>query len=116
MSVLNITVGGDVMGEARRAFIDTWHRAGRGEHFCERHRAFDNWSTLMQVLTVKRAELISYVQRHEVTSIQQLATGIGRNESDVSADVELLESKGFLDASGGRIRTHYDAIEARITF
>ncbi len=116
MSSLKITVGGDVMNEARRDFIDAWHRAERGEDFCEQHLAFENWNTLMRVLTPKRAELIGHIRRHEVTNIQQLATALGRNDSDVRADVEALATRGLLDTSGGQIRAGYETIEAKVTF
>jgi len=116
MSDLKITVGGDFEGEARRHFIDAWHRAERGEDFCERHLAFENWNTLARVLTGKRAELLGYVRRHEVTSIRQLATALGRDYSNVHADVKALAAEGLLDTTGGRIRADYDAIETRITF
>ena len=116
MSNLKITVGGDFTNEARRHFIDAWHRAERGEDFRERHLAFENWNTLLTVLTSERVELIGYVRRHEVTSIQQLATALGRSDSHVRVDVEALATRGLLDTSGGRIRASYEAIDATITF
>jgi predicted transcriptional regulator len=116
MSDLKITVGGDVLAEAGRRFIDAWHRAERGEDFCERHLAFENWNTLARVMTGKRAELIGYVRRNEVTSVRQLAAALGRDYSNVHADVKALAAEGLLDTSGGRIRADYDAIETRITF
>ncbi len=116
MSDLKITVGGDVEGEARRHFIDAWNRAEAGEDFCERHLAFENWNTLARVLTAKRAELIGYVRRHDVTSVRQLATALGRDYSNVHADVRALAGAGLLDTHDGRIRADYAAIETKITF
>jgi predicted transcriptional regulator len=116
MSALKITVGGDFEGEARRHFIDAWHRAEAGEDFCERHLAFENWNTLARVLTGKRAELIGYVRRHEVTSVRQLAAALGRDYSNVHADVKALAAAGLLDTDDGRIRADYESIETKITF
>ena len=115
MSNLKITVGGDMLAEAGRAFIDAWHRAERGEDFCERHRAFENWDTLARVLTGKRIELLGYVRRNDVRSIRQLAAALGRDYSNVHADVKALAAEGLLDTSAGQIRAGYDAIEATIT-
>jgi len=114
MSDLKVTVGGDFEGEARRQFIDAWHRAERGEDFCERHLAFENWDTLARVLTGKRTELLRYVHRHEVSSIRQLAAALGRDYSNVHADVKALAAEGLLDLGGGRVRVDYDAIETTI--
>lgn len=113
---MKITVGGDFEGEARRHFIDAWRRAERGEDFCERHLAFENRNALARVLTGKRTELLGSVRRHEVTSIRQLATALGRDYSNVHADVKALAAEGLLDTSGGRLRADYDAIETRIAF
>ena len=114
MSELKITVGGDVIAEAGRRFIDAWHRAERGEDFCERHLAFENWDTLARVLTGKRTELLRYVHRHEVRSIRQLAAALGRDYSNVHADVKALAAEGLLDLEEGRVRVDYDAIETTI--
>jgi predicted transcriptional regulator len=116
MSDLKITVGGDVLAEAGQRFIDAWHRAERGEDVCERHLAFETWNTLARVLTGKRAELIGHVRRHEVTSIRELATALGRDYSNVHADVTALAAEGLLDVAEGRIRADYDAIETTIRF
>ena len=115
MSNLKISVGGDMLAEAGRRFIDAWHRAERGEDFCERHRAFETWDTLARMLTGKRLELLGYVRRHEVASIRQLAAALGRDYSNVHADVRALAAEGLLEVSDGRIRADYDAIEATIS-
>jgi predicted transcriptional regulator len=114
MSELKITVGGDLEGEARRHFIDAWHRAERGEDFCERHLAFESWDALARVLTGKRTELLRYVRRHDVRSIRQLASALERDYSNVHADVQALIAAGLLDATGGGLRADYDAIETKI--
>ncbi len=116
MSTMKITVGGDYQANMSRRFIDAWQRAERGEDSCEIHHGFENWETFARVLTTKRAELLSYVRRHDVKSIRALATALGRDYSNVHADVKALAAEGLLDTTGGRIRAGYDAIEATITF
>jgi predicted transcriptional regulator len=114
MSDVKITVGGAMEEEASSRFVDAWHRAERGETFHERHLAFESWNTLVWVLTSKRMELLRYVRRHEVTSVRALAKALGRDYSNVHADVQALTEAGLLDASAGGLRADYDAIETKI--
>lgn len=114
MSEVKITVGGAIEEEASRRFIDAWRRAESGEVFHERHLAFESWDALARVLTGKRMELLRYVRRHEVGSIRALAKALGRDYSNVHADVQALTAAGLLDAADGGVRADYDAIETRI--
>jgi predicted transcriptional regulator len=114
MSAVKITVGGAIEAEASRRFVDAWHRAERGETFRERHVAFESWDALARVLTGKRMELLRYVRRHKVSSVRSLAKALGRDYSNVHADVQALTDAGLLDAADGRIAADYDAIETRI--
>jgi predicted transcriptional regulator len=111
---IKVTVGGTMEDEAARRFVDAWHRAERGESFQERHLAFESWDVLSRVLTAKRMELLRYVRRHKVTSVRALAKALGRDYSNVHADVQALTSAGLLDPSDGGMRVDYDAIETRI--
>jgi predicted transcriptional regulator len=114
MSDVKITVGGAMEDEASRRFIDAWRRAERGEAFHERRLAFESWEALARILTGKRMELLRYVHRHNVTSIRALAKALGRDYSNVHADVQTLTAAGLLDAVDGGVRADYDAIETRI--
>lgn len=114
MSDVKITVGGGFEDEAARRFVDAWHRAERGESFCERHLAFESWDTLARVLTAKRMELLRYVHRSPAPSVRALAKALGRDYSNVHADVQALAAAGLLDVSGGSVRADYDAIETKI--
>jgi predicted transcriptional regulator len=114
MSDVKITVGGALEEEASRRFIDAWHRAERGETFHERRLAFESWDALARVLTNKRMDLLRYVRRHEVKSVRALAKGLGRDYSNVHADVQALTAVGLLDAGEGGLRADYDAIETKI--
>jgi len=114
MSDVKITVGGTMEDAATRRFVDAWHRAEQGETFRERHLAFENWDALARVLTGKRMQLLRYVRRHKVTSVRALAKALGRDYSNVHADVQALMAAGLLDATEDGISADYDAIETRI--
>jgi predicted transcriptional regulator len=114
MSNVKITVGGDFEKDAARRFVDAWHRAERGESFRERHLAFESWDALARVLTGKRMELLHYVRRHKVNSVRALAKALGRDYSNVHADVQALTSAGLLDSTDGGLEADYDAIETKI--
>ncbi len=114
MRDVKITVGGRFEDEAARRFVDAWHRAERGESFRERHLTFESWDALARVLTGKRMELLRYVRRHTVTSVRALAKALGRDYSNVHADVQALTAAGLLDATDGGVRADYDAIETKI--
>jgi predicted transcriptional regulator len=114
MSNVKITVGGAMENEASRRFIDAWHRAENGETFHERHLAFESWDALARVLTGKRMELLRYVRRHKVASVRALAKALGRDYSNVHADVQALMAAGLLDATDDGLRVDYDTIESKI--
>src|SRR6202158_1892428 len=114
MSDVKITVGGAMEDEASRRFVDAWHRAERGETFHERHLAFESWDALARILTGKRMELLRYVRRHDVASVRALAKALGRDYSNVHADVQALTAAGLLDATDGGLRADYDTIETKI--
>jgi predicted transcriptional regulator len=114
MSDVKVTVGGDMEKDASRRFAHAWRRAARGKTFHERHVAFESWDALARVLTGKRMELLRYVHRHNLTSIRALAKALGRDYSNVHADVRALSAAGLLDATEGGVRADYDAIETRI--
>jgi predicted transcriptional regulator len=114
MSNVRLTVGGNIKEQTSRSFIDAWHRAERGESFQERHLAFESWDTLARVLTGKRMELLRFVRRNNFTSIRALAKALGRDYSNVHADVKALTGVGLLQATAHGVRADYDAIETRI--
>jgi len=96
------------------AWPDRRRRAERGETFQERHLAFESWGALARVLTGKRMELLHYVRRHKVASVRALAKALGRDYSNVHADVQALAAAGLLDTAGGGLKADYDVIETRI--
>src|SRR5258708_31814863 len=114
MSNVKVTVGGAMEDEASRRFVDAWHRAERGEAFHERHLAFESWDALARVLTGKRTELLRYVRRHDVTTVRALAKALGRDYSNVHADVQALTEAGLLAIPDEGVPADYDAIDTKI--
>ncbi len=114
MSDIKITVGGALEADATRRFTDAWHRAARGEVFSERHLAFENWDTLARVLTGKRLDILRHVHRHTTSSIRALAKSLGRDYSNVHADVQALVGAGLLEVSSAGVRVDYDSIDTKI--
>src|SRR6266849_2578479 len=114
MSDLKITAGGAMEDDASRRFVNAWRRAESGETFHERHLAFESWDALARVMTGKRMELLHYVRRHKVTSVRALAKALGRDYSNVHADVQALTAAGLLDATDAGLQADYDAIETKI--
>jgi predicted transcriptional regulator len=114
MKKLKITVGGAIEADASRRFIDAWHGAESGKKIQQRHLAFESWDALARVLTGKRMEMLRYVRRNEVTSIRALAKALGRDYSNVHADVHALFEVGLLEPTGKGVRADYDAIETKI--
>jgi predicted transcriptional regulator len=115
MGDVKITVGSAMQDEAASRFIDARRRADRGETFHERHLAFENWDTLARVLTGKRMELLRHVHRNKAASVRALAKALGRDYSNVHADVQALSAAGLLEAGEGGLRADYDAIETKIS-
>lgn len=114
MSDVKITVGGAMEDDASRRFVDAWHRAERDETFKGHHLAFESWEALARVLTGKRMQLLRYVRRHDVASVRALAKALGRDYSNVHADVQALAAAGLLDTTDGGLHADYDVIETKI--
>ncbi len=69
---------------------------------------------MARVLTGKRMELLHYVRRHQVGSVRALAKALGRDYSNVHADVQALTMAGLLETSDNGVQANYDVIETRI--
>lgn len=110
MSDVKIMVGGAIEEAVAHRFVDAWHRAEGGEPSVSAI-----WlGALSRVLTGKRMELLHYVHRHNVTSVRALAKALGRDCSNVHADVQAPTPAGLLDAADRGLRADYDAIETTI--
>jgi predicted transcriptional regulator len=114
MTNVKITVGGAIETDGARRFVEAWHRAERGKSMCERHLVFESWDALARLLTSKRMELLRYVHRHPVASVRALAKALGRDYSNVHADVQALANAGLIETTDHGLRAGYDAIETTI--
>jgi predicted transcriptional regulator len=54
------------------------------------------------------------VRRHKVGSVRALAKALGRDYSNVHADVQALSAAGLLDSTEDGLHADYDAIETTI--
>ena len=114
MSDIQISVGGAFETEATSRFADAWKRAAAGKTFTERHLVFENWDALARVLTTKRRALLRHLHRTPTPSVRALAKALGRDYSNVHADVRALTDAGLIDVTSGELRAEFDAIETRI--
>ena len=115
MSDLKITVG-KTWREISAEIVDAVHRAEQGEAVeTEASVNFADWDTLTRTLTAKRLELLRYLHRHPMASINALAKALGRDYRNVHADVAALVSAGLIerDDSGG-LTAKYDTIQTQI--
>ncbi len=110
---VKLLVGGSIEDDAA-AFVDTWHRAERGERTLERVLAFESWEALASVLTGERYRLLRHLHKHPEPSVSALARSLGRQYRRVHGDVTALEGAGLLDRSGDEVRTTVDRISAEI--
>jgi predicted transcriptional regulator len=58
--------------------------------------------------------VIRVVPRKRATSVRALAKALGRDYSNVHADVQALTAAGLLDTADGGVQADYDVIETRI--
>lgn len=114
MTDLKLTIGGNFEEEAAKRFVDAWHRAEKGESFQERHLAFESWEAFTRVLTGKRLDLLRHVHKQPAASVRGLAKALGRDYSNVHADVRALADAGLLDLADSGVRADYETIETRI--
>lgn len=93
---------------------DVWERAERGETVAPQdHFVFENYETLLKVLTPKRFALLRRLHAHPAASVAALARDLGRDYKRVHEDVEALTTAGLIERDGG-LTAPYDAIEARM--
>ena len=83
----------------------------RGDQVDEKHISFENWETMVRVLSPKRLELLRHIHRHPAKNIRALSITLGRNYRRVHEDVAALEAAGLLDRDKDGLRAEYDALD-----
>lgn len=112
MTTLEIHVGVD-LGKSIDRVKDALRRHEAGEAVAESHISFESWDLMTRTLTGKRLEILRHLHRQPEASIRSLARALGRDYSNVHADVTALVHAGLLDDQDG-LRSEYDAIELKV--
>ena len=94
--------------------IEAWRRMGHGEDVNEKHVSFENWETMVRVLSPKRLELLRHIHQHPAKNVRVLAFALGRDYRRVHDDVEALEAAGLLERGKEGVRADYDAFDVRM--
>jgi len=105
---------GESLEAAGARFVDAWHRAESGAltpDVAELHVGFENFETMVRILSPKRLELLRHLHRQPARSIRALALALGRDYRRVHDDVEALEGAGLLDRDAGGLRAEYGAFD-----
>ena len=55
---------GETMEDVGARFVDAWRRMERGDDVNEKHVSFENWETMVRVLSPKRLELLRHVHQY----------------------------------------------------
>ncbi len=105
---------GETLENVGARAIDAWHRMERGEEVNEKHVGFQNWETMVRVLSPKRLELLRHLHRNPAKNIRVLALALGRDYRRVHQDVEALEAAGLLDRDKEGVRAKYDAFDIQM--
>lgn len=102
---------GETMEDVGARFVDAWRRMERGDEVNEKHVSFENWETMVRVLSPKRLELLRHVHQYPAKNIRTLSQALNRNYRRVHEDVEALEAAGLLDRDKEGLRAEYDAFD-----
>lgn len=113
MSKLQIHVG-EGYDRMTARLLDAVQRSEAGEDVRENHLTFENWETLVKVLTPKRMELLHHLRLHPMASIAELARALGRDYKRVHEDVEYLTELGLIERDDDGLRVEVEEIRAQI--
>ena len=112
MTTLEVHVGVDLQTSIDRV-KDALRRHEAGDVVAESHISFESWDLMTRTLTGKRLEILRHLHRSPEASIRSLAKAMGRDYSNVHADVVALLQGGLIDDQDG-LRCEYDAIELKM--
>ncbi len=111
-----IHVGFDSLDDMGRHFVETWHRAERGETVEPYYGLdFEDMVTMLATLTPKRWALLRYLRQHGPMSVYGLAKALERDYKRVHSDVKVLAELMLIEKDeGNRVYVPWDEIEAHI--
>src|SRR5947208_8375354 len=95
MKEIHLHVGYDPRAQKDRV-LTAVQRAEAGARVGDRHVTFESWEGLARTLTGKRLELLKHLHASPAASIAELARALGRDDTDVQQDVEILSSAGLV--------------------
>ncbi|MBT3787659.1 MAG: hypothetical protein HN725_16695 [Alphaproteobacteria bacterium] len=102
----------DRLEDMASRFTAAWKKAEAGEAVDERHLSFESWSALTQALSVKRLELLKWLNAHEEPSIRSLSKSLHRDYRRVHEDVQILRTAGLI--AGDSLHVECDRIHTEI--
>ena len=117
MAKTEIRVGGSLRGVVAEA-VAAWKAAEAG-HFLDPvdRITFIDWAALCSVLTPKRYDLLRHLRREPARGVRALARSLGRDPTNVHADVVALTELGLIErAHDGGLSAPLDEIKSTIRF
>jgi predicted transcriptional regulator len=101
--------------EMGRRFVEAWEAAEQGEvREPRRVLVFQDFETLVSVLSSARLRLLKHLAREPASSIRALAGRVGRDYRRVHDDVTALVEAGLIERHGLRLSVSARAIQARL--
>ncbi len=111
-----IDIGVEDAKEGFKRFSDAWNSANSETRSdAEIHLNFENFETLLSVLTPKRLELLKTLRQQGPLSVKGLAGTLGRDYKNVHVDTAELEAVGLIQRTeDGLVVAPWDVIDAHV--
>lgn len=116
MSKKHIHVGAEKANRGLQRFVETWHKAERGEAIQDEvHLNYEDLSMLLAVLSPKRIELLKMLRQKGPMSVRGLSNELERNYKNVHTDVATLEEAGLVERTQeDLLSAPWDVIDAHV--
>lgn len=111
-----IDIGVEDAKDGFKRFSDTWNSANSESRAdTEVHLNFENFETLLSVLTPKRLELLKALRQQGPLSVKALAGNLGRDYKNVHVDTAELEAVDLIQRTeDGLVTAPWDVIDAHV--
>ncbi len=108
---IEVGTSGEELG---RRFVEAWEAAEQGEvREPQRVLVFQDFETLISVLSSARLRLLKHLAREPASSIRALAGRVGRDYRRVHDDVTALVEVGLIERHGLRLSVTAHSVQAR---